>query len=209
MKYVDFGLAEYQPLWQAMQARCQRPEAPPDALWWVEHPPLYTLGVSAKEDDFLRDNGLPRLRVDRGGQVTYHGPGQWVIYPLLYLPRRHLNVQRLVFLLEQAVIDWLTAQHIKAFRQSAAPGVYTQRGKIAALGLRVRRGGCAYHGLSVNVDMDLSPFAAIRPCGRLQPVTQWRDFAPTWNKNFAKQQLMQKISQALASKKPDSDQVIE
>ncbi len=198
MQNIDFGLAEYLPLWQAMQARCQQPEPPPDALWWVEHPPIYTLGVSANADDFLRDNSIPRLRVDRGGQVTYHGPGQWVIYPLLYLPRRHLNVQRLVFLLEQAVIDWLAAQQLAAFRQPGAPGVYTKWGKIAALGLRVRRGGCTYHGLSVNVDMDLTPFAAIRPCGRAQPITQWRDFAPIWSKNYAKQQLMQKISQALA-----------
>jgi lipoyl(octanoyl) transferase len=196
VEYLDFGLVDYLPVWTAMQARSQLPPQP-DALWWVEHPPLYTLGVSAKEADFLSDNGIPRLRVDRGGQVTYHGPGQWVIYPLLYLPRRQLNVQQLVFLLEQAVIDWLAAQQIAAFRQSGAPGVYTQRGKIASVGLRVRRGGFSYHGLSVNVDMDLTPFAAIRPCGREQPITQWRDLAPMWSQHHAKAQLLCFLSQGL------------
>jgi lipoyl(octanoyl) transferase len=136
----------------------------PDELWLLEHPPVYTLGQAAKPEHLLRDNGIPVVRADRGGQVTYHGPGQVIAYALLDLRRRGLPVKRLVQLLEQAVIDLLAAQCVAGARRAGAPGVYVDGAKVAALGLRVR-GGCTYHGLALNVAMDLAPFRDINPCG--------------------------------------------
>lgn len=148
----------------------------PDELWSVEHPPVYTLGVAAKPEHLPRaDNGIPLVRTDRGGQITYHGPGQIVIYTLLDLRRRNLGVRALVRRLEQAVIELLEGYRIDANGREDAPGVYVAGAKIAALGLRVRN-GCCYHGLSLNVDMDLTPFGAINPCGYPGlEVTQLRD----------------------------------
>jgi lipoyl(octanoyl) transferase len=158
-----------------------RGEATPDELWVCEHPPVYTLGQAGKPEHRLADNGIPLVKTDRGGQITYHGPGQVVIYLLLNLKRRSLGVRALVDCLEQSVIDFLAAQGHAATRLEGAPGVYVDRGgpagpeKIAALGLRIRR-ACSYHGLSLNVNMDLSPFSAINPCGYVGlPVTQTRD----------------------------------
>jgi lipoyl(octanoyl) transferase len=136
----------------------------PDELWLLEHPPVYTLGQAGKTEHLLRDNGIPVVRADRGGQVTYHGPGQAVVYVLLDLRRRGLTVKRLVWLLEQAVIDLLAAHGVAGARRAGAPRVYVEDAKVAALGLRVR-GGCTYHGLALNVDMDLAPFRDINPCG--------------------------------------------
>ena len=136
----------------------------PDELWLLEHPPVYTLGQAGKPEHLLRDNGIPVVRVDRGGQVTYHGPGQVVAYVLLDLRRRGLAVKQLVSLLEQSVIDLLAAHGVAGARRPGAPGVYVEGAKVAALGLRVR-GGCAYHGLALNVNMDLAPFRDINPCG--------------------------------------------
>ena len=136
----------------------------PDELWLLEHPPVYTLGQAGKPEHLLRDNGIPVVRVDRGGQITYHGPGQVIAYVLLDLRRHGLTVKRLVGLLEQAVIDLLAAHDIAGARRAGAPGVYVDGAKVAALGLRVR-GGCAYHGLALNVNMDLAPFRDINPCG--------------------------------------------
>lgn len=159
------GRVEYEPTWQAMLAfTASRQPATPDELWLVEHPPVYTLGQAGKPEHILRDVGIPVVKIDRGGQVTYHGPGQVVIYLLLDLTRLKIKVRELVTAIEQAVINFLAAHGIAAERQAGAPGVYVGEAKIAALGLKIKN-GCCYHGLSLNVDMDLSPFTAINPCG--------------------------------------------
>ena len=151
----------------------------PDELWLCEHPPVYTLGQAGKPEHLLRDNGIPLIKIDRGGQITYHGPGQAGIYLLLDLNRRGLKIKDFVSRIEQAIIDLLAENNVLARRLDGAPGVYIDQkdgiAKIAALGLRIRR-GCSYHGLSLNVDMDLSPFSAINPCGYAgMAVTQTRD----------------------------------
>lgn len=136
----------------------------PDELWLCEHPPVFTLGLAGRPEHLLEDIGIPLVRIDRGGQITYHGPGQLVAYLLLDLKRRGLTVKTLVNRIEQAVIDLLADYGIKAERLTGAPGVYVGGAKIAALGLRIKN-GCCYHGLALNVNMDLAPFAAINPCG--------------------------------------------
>jgi lipoyl(octanoyl) transferase len=137
----------------------------PDEIWLTEHPPVYTVGVSGRAEHFPRgDVSIPLKRIDRGGQITYHGPGQAIAYALIDLTRRRMKVRELVTLLEQAVIEVLALYNVHALRRPGAPGVYVNDAKIAALGLRVRR-GCSYHGLAFNVDMDLSPFTSIDPCG--------------------------------------------
>ena len=159
------GSVDYEPTWRAMQAfTAARDATTPDELWLLEHPPVFTLGLAGKPLHLLRDIGVPVVKVDRGGQVTYHGPGQLVAYLLIDLARRRLKVRELVAIMEQAVIDLLGEYHIAGERVAGAPGVYVEGEKIAALGLRVKNGR-SYHGLSLNVDMDLSPFAAINPCG--------------------------------------------
>jgi lipoyl(octanoyl) transferase len=171
------GLADYEPVWREMQSfTAARTAETPDELWQVEHPPIYTLGVAAKPEHLPRtDNGVPVIRTDRGGQITYHGPGQVVIYTLLDLRRRNLGVRALVRRLEGAVIELLKAYGIDASGREDAPGVYVAGAKVAALGLRVRN-GCCYHGLSLNVEMDLTPFDVINPCGYPGlKVTQLRD----------------------------------
>ena len=135
-----------------------------DELWLLEHPPVFTLGRNGKQEHIHDTGGIPVIQVDRGGQVTYHGPGQLIAYLMLDLNRRGMGVQSLVRLLEQAVIDLLAGYAIEAQRRDRAPGVYVDGCKIAALGLRVRK-GCSFHGLSLNVDMDLAPFSMINPCG--------------------------------------------
>jgi len=136
----------------------------PDEIWLCEHPPVFTLGLAGRPEHLLRDIGIPVVKIDRGGQITYHGPGQLVAYLLLDLRRRNLTVKGLVKRMEQAVIDLLAQEGVAASRREGAPGVYVGGAKIAALGLKVKN-GCCYHGLALNVDMDLSPFAAINPCG--------------------------------------------
>ena len=159
------GRVEYAPTFAAMQDfTATRTAETADELWIVEHPPVFTLGQAGKPEHLLRDIGIPLVQIDRGGQVTYHGPGQVVIYLLLDLNRRQLKVRELVRHIEQAVIDLLAAHGVTAERHANAPGVYVAGAKIAALGLRIRR-GCSYHGVALNVQMDLSPFAAINPCG--------------------------------------------
>jgi lipoyl(octanoyl) transferase len=154
------GRVDYEPTLQAMRAfTAGRTEATADEIWLVEHSPVYTMGQGA--DASRVDNGIPVLRSDRGGEITYHGPGQVVLYALVDLARRGIKVKRFVWLLEQSVIDLLDG---RGERRPGAPGVYVDGAKIAALGIRVSRGR-AYHGLALNVDMDLSPFAAIDPCG--------------------------------------------
>jgi lipoyl(octanoyl) transferase len=172
----DLGRAEYEPTWRAMQEfTATRTPDTADALWICEHPPVYTLGQAGKPEHLLNDVGIPLVKIDRGGQITYHGPGQVVIYLLINLSRRKLKVREIVSRIEQAVIDLLAEHGIRAERHGGAPGVYVGSAKLAALGLRIKN-GCCYHGVSLNVDMDLSPFAAINPCGFPGlPVTQTKD----------------------------------
>lgn len=173
----ELGLAEYEATWRAMREFTARRDADtPDELWVLQHPPVYTLGIAGRAEHLPRiDNGIPVVKIDRGGQITYHGPGQIVIYLLLDMRRRGLTVRPLVRRMEQAVIDLLAGYGIAAQGRIAAPGVYVGEAKIAALGLRIRN-GCCYHGLALNVDMDLSPFHAINPCGYPGlEVTQMRD----------------------------------
>ena len=169
VRVVGLGITDYLACWRAMQAFTDRRDAAtPDEIWLTEHAPVYTLGLAGRREHLLRDNGIPVHKVDRGGQVTYHGPGQVVAYTLIDLRRRRIGVRALVRTLEQAVVDWLSTHGIAAYGKPSAPGVYVARGdgeaKIAALGLKVRN-GCAYHGVAVNVAMDLAPFADIDPCG--------------------------------------------
>lgn len=171
------GLRDYAPVWREMQTfTTARTADTPDELWLVEHPPVYTLGIAAKPEHLPRfDNGIPVVRTDRGGQITYHGPGQVVAYTLLDLRRRQMGVRALVRTLERAVIELLAEHGVRAAGREDAPGVYVDGSKVAALGLRIRN-GCAYHGLSLNVDMDLAPFDAINPCGHAgMRVTQTRN----------------------------------
>ncbi len=175
------GLAPYEATWRAMQSfTAGRDVHTEDEIWLVQHPPVFTLGQAGRREHLLTDVGIPVVPIDRGGQVTYHGPGQVVGYVLLDLRRRGYGVKELVRRLEQAVIEVLAAEGIMASRRDGAPGVYveaagTDGAKIAALGLRIRN-GCSYHGLSLNVAMDLAPFAAINPCGYAGlAVTQMQD----------------------------------
>lgn len=159
------GCRSYPETWLEMVAfTAARDAATGDELWSCEHPPVFTLGQAGRPEHLLFDSGIPLLRTDRGGQITYHGPGQVVIYLLIDLARRRLKVRELVVMIEQAVIELLAENGVAAARHAGAPGVYVGAAKVAALGLRVRR-NCCYHGVSLNVDMDLSPFAAINPCG--------------------------------------------
>lgn len=170
------GLVEYEPTWRAMQTfTAQRSPDTPDEIWLLEHPPVYTQGQAGKPEHLIEATDIPVVPIDRGGQITYHGPGQVVAYVLVDLRRRGYGIRELVTRMEQAVMDLLAAQGITATRQAGAPGVYVDGAKIAALGLRVKH-GCTYHGLALNVDMDLRPFAAINPCGYAgMRVTQARD----------------------------------
>ena len=161
----DLGRRAYEPVWRAMQAFTDaRDEATPDELWLVEHDPVFTLGQAGKPEHVLRPGDIPVLHVDRGGQVTYHGPGQLVAYPLLDLRRLRIGVRDYVCRIEQAVIDTLADWNIEGRRRDGAPGVYVDGAKVAALGIRVRR-GCTFHGLAFNIGMDLEPFSRINPCG--------------------------------------------
>ena len=164
-KVRDLGRQPYEPVWHAMQAYTDgRDDATPDELWLVEHDPVFTLGQAGKPEHVLMPGDIPVLHVDRGGQVTYHGPGQIVLYPLLDLRRLKVGVREYVCRIEQAIIDTLGDWNIEAVRREGAPGVYVAGAKIAALGIRVRR-GCTFHGLAFNIAMDLSPFQRINPCG--------------------------------------------
>lgn len=194
------GLADYEPTWHAMQEFTARRQADtPDEFWLLEHPPVYTLGVAGRPEHLPRaDNDIPVIKIDRGGQITYHGPGQLVAYLLLDLSRRALTVRPLVRLMEQAVIDLLGAYGVTAARRPAAPGVYVGDAKIAALGLRIRHGRC-YHGLALNVDMDLRPFQAIDPCGYPGlAVTQMREFGVSESLESLGDQLAQRLLSLLA-----------
>jgi lipoyl(octanoyl) transferase len=173
----QLGRRDYRETWEAMRAfTAARDAATPDEIWVVEHPPVYTQGVAGRPEHVLDAGDIPLVTSDRGGQVTYHGPGQLLLYTLLDLRRLELGVKALVQILQQAAIATLAQYGIAAGERPDAPGVYVGEAKIASLGLRVRQSGC-YHGLSLNVDMDLSPFARINPCGYPGlPMTQLADF---------------------------------
>ena len=159
------GETDFSATWRAMQRfTAERNPATPDELWLTAHSPVFTQGQGGKPEHLLRDIGIPIVKIDRGGQITYHGPGQAVAYVLVDLARRGLKVRELVSRIEQAVIDLLAAYGLRGERVSGAPGVYVGGAKIAALGLRVKN-GCCYHGVALNVDMELAPFSAINPCG--------------------------------------------
>jgi lipoyl(octanoyl) transferase len=195
LRVQRLGRAEYAPTYAAMQAftAARTPETP-DELWLVEHPPVYTVGQAGRPEHFPASSEVPLVRIDRGGQITYHGPGQSIVYALLDLPRLGLKVRELVCLLEQAVIDVLGSYNVAAERRAGAPGVYVADAKVAALGLRVRR-GCSYHGVALNVDMDLGPFAAIDPCGYPGlAVTQCRDLGITADADALGEQLAARIA---------------
>lgn len=179
----QLGLVPYFSTYEAMRDfTLQRDEQAIDELWVLQHPPVYTMGLAAKPAHLLNTGTIAVEHIDRGGQVTYHGPGQLIVYVLMNIKRRHWTVRHLVQQLEQAVIDYLHSEQITAQRRENAPGVYVGHKKIASLGLRIKR-GCSYHGLSINVDMDLSPFQGINTCGyEGLEVTQLKDLAV--NKNF-------------------------
>jgi lipoyl(octanoyl) transferase len=169
------GRAEYEPTWRAMQRFTdERDPHTEDEIWLLEHPPVFTLGMAADPSHVLAAGDIPVVQTDRGGQVTYHGPGQLVMYPLLDLRRLDIGVRDLIVRLEKSVIDLLQPHGIEAFGRRDAPGVYVDGSKLASVGMRIRR-GASYHGLALNVDMDLSPFARINPCGMAgMQVTQLR-----------------------------------
>jgi lipoyl(octanoyl) transferase len=161
----SLGKREYEPLWREMQDFTEsRDSSVADEIWFTEHPPVFTLGLNASREHLLAPDEIPVVQIDRGGQVTYHGPGQLMIYPLIDLKRARLGIRDLVTALEQSVVDLATQYGIKAKTRADAPGVYVQGQKIASVGLRVRR-WCSYHGMALNVGMDLEPFNRINTCG--------------------------------------------
>lgn len=194
---VSLGLRDYREIWQAMldytQKRRRSPED--DVLWLVQHPPVFTQGLAGKAEHLLATGDIPVVHIDRGGQVTYHGPGQAVIYLLLDIKSADIGIRPLVSMIEQTTIDSLKPYGIQAAARADAPGVYVADGrKIASLGLKVSR-GCTYHGVAVNVDMDLSPFARINPCGlqgmKMAQIREWaavetEDFSQQWAAYFVR-----------------------
>ena len=190
IRVIELGLVNYADTVKAMQEfTSTRGPQTPDELWVLQHPPIYTLGLRVKQENpTVQKNGVPVVNADRGGKITYHGPGQIIVYTLIDLNRRALTVRDMVRHIENAVIDLLADYSIAAKGSRGAPGVYVAGAKIAALGLRIKR-GCCYHGLALNVDMDLSPFSAIDPCGYPGlKVVQMRDFGiPNDLKKLGKQ----------------------
>ena len=192
------GRSDYQTTWQAMQAyTAQRDAASPDELWLTEHAPVYTLGLNRRDACPPLRNDIPLLPVDRGGKITYHGPGQVVIYLLIDLKRRDWRVRQLVGAMEETVIALLANYGIVAHARADAPGVYVGEAKVASLGLRIKN-GCSYHGLALNVAMDLTPFDAIDPCGyRGLPVTQLSDLGIAISAADAGRELVQQLAARL------------
>lgn len=188
----QLGMTAYQDTLLAMQEYTQaRDSQSPDMLWVTEHPPVYTLGLN-RRDVRLPHNDIPVVMVDRGGKITYHGPGQLIIYCLIDLARLHLNVRQWVTILEQSMVEWLASHGVQAQARADAPGVYVNGDKIASLGLRLKN-QCCYHGLSLNVDMDLSPFLAIDPCG-------YQGMRMTQTKTLGIQQSLTQIADALTQR---------
>jgi lipoyl(octanoyl) transferase len=165
MKARFFGRQDYVPCWEAMQQFTdERDESTPDEIWFCEHPPVFTLGLNAAPEHLLAPGEIPVVQIDRGGQVTYHGPGILMIYPLLDIRRARIGVRDLVTALEQSVVDLVAGFDVAAAARPDAPGVYVDGAKLASVGLRIRR-GASFHGMALNVDADLEPFSRINPCG--------------------------------------------
>lgn len=159
------GLQDYVPLWREMQAFTDtRDETTPDEIWFTEHPPVFTMGLNASEEHLLTPGDIPVVQIDRGGQVTYHGPGQLMVYPLIDLKRADLGIRTLVTALEQCIVDLAADYDVEALARPDAPGVYVGDKKLASVGLRIRR-GASFHGMALNVDVELEPFTRINPCG--------------------------------------------
>ncbi|WP_427982259.1 lipoyl(octanoyl) transferase LipB [Agarivorans sp.] len=192
------GRQDYSPILQAMRDFTdQRSPEQADELWLVEHQPVFTQGQAGKPEHLLASSDIPVIQADRGGQVTYHGPGQLVAYPLLNIRRRKLGVRELVTIIEQTIIDTLALYQISAFAKPDAPGVYIEHKKIASLGLRIRK-GCSFHGLALNIDMDLSPFLLINPCGYAGlEMAQLSDYVDSPNFEQVAEQLSTILAQRL------------
>ena len=202
----DLGLVDYEESWHRMQTlTSERDDSTADEIWLVQHPPVFTQGQAGKTEHLVATGDIPVIQVDRGGQVTYHGPGQLVVYLMLNLRRHTIGVRDLVTLMENTVVDVLAQQGIKAYPKADAPGVYVDEAKISSLGLRVRR-GCSFHGLALNIDMDLEPFLRINPCGYAGlHMTQVKTLAPEAEFDTIKAQvlnyLIKKIGYTQVSRK--------
>lgn len=194
----DLGLCEYSPVYEKMCEFSQTREAKtPDEFWVLEHEPVYTLGLNGKKEHILNTGDIPVVKVDRGGQVTYHGPGQLIVYLLIDVKRKSMGVRAIVTAMENAIISTLKDIHIHAEAKSKAPGVYVDEKKIAALGLRIKNGK-SYHGLSLNIDMDLTPFKGINPCGyEGLDVVQIKNLKSEYSKNKITENLLQYLKQNL------------
>lgn len=173
----QLGQIDYEECWQNMRAFSeQRQKNTLDEIWILEHPPVFTQGQNGKPEHILQAGSIPVIKTDRGGQITYHGPGQLIAYTLIDIQRRKWGIRQLIHFLEKTIIDLLAELNLKAESKKEAPGVYIDNKKICSLGLRVRK-GCSYHGLAFNIDMDLSPFKQINPCGFSQlEMTQLADY---------------------------------
>lgn len=202
----EFGLQPYEPVWHAMQEFTNmRDKSTPDEIWFTEHEKVFTLGLNTAPEHLLDTGDIPVVQIDRGGQVTYHGPGQLMIYPLIDLRRAGLGVRDLVTALEQSVVDLATEYDIDAASRRDAPGVYVDGVKLASVGLRIRR-GCSFHGMALNVDTDLEPFSRINPCGfKGLEVTSFARLGAESNLNAVRDRLLPhlaahlKMDQALSS----------
>jgi lipoyl(octanoyl) transferase len=198
LSFKELGRVAYAPTLQAMRDfTLQRHAGTQDEVWLLEHPPVFTLGLAGKPEHLIGTTDIPVINIDRGGQITYHGPGQLVAYLLLDLNRRPYKVRQLVERMENAIIALLAGYDLKGERLAGAPGVYVDGAKIAALGLRVQK-GCTYHGLAINVDMDLTPWQAINPCGYPgMAVAQLRDFVPGVKIEAVRAALQRHLTEAL------------
>ncbi|MFZ8928345.1 MAG: lipoyl(octanoyl) transferase LipB [Pseudohongiellaceae bacterium] len=187
LTFEDLGTVDYESTWSAMNAfTLGRDENQEDECWFLQHNPVFTLGQAGKPEHILNPHQIPVVNTDRGGQVTYHGPGQLVAYLLVDIKRRKIGIRQLVDLIENSIIELLDGYGIVAATRKGAPGVYVEEKKIAALGLRIKQ-GCSYHGLSLNVDMDLEPFSYINPCGYPgMSVTQLRELLEEPQENLFK-----------------------
>ena len=194
LKIHTLGLKPYTTVWQDMkQFTCERHTDTLDELWLLEHQPVYTQGQAGKAEHILNTNSIPIVQADRGGQVTYHGPGQLIAYTLIDIRRRNLGIRTLVCQLENLLIKLLATFDINAHTRCGSPGVYVDEKKIASLGLRVKN-GCTYHGIALNVNMDLTPFSDINPCGYAQlKMTQMRDFIPNIHVEQARECFVQQF----------------
>lgn len=199
MKVINLGLQDYHQTWEAMKTfTTERNNNTEDALWVVEHPSVFTQGISGKAEHLLESSNIPVVKTDRGGQITYHGPGQLIVYCLIDLKRLGIGVKKMVSLIESSIMDLLKKYQIKSHLQDGAPGVYVDGAKIAALGLKVKNGR-TYHGLSLNVDMDLSAFTQINPCGyQGLKVTQLSDLTDNTDLDTIANELTQILSNHVA-----------